>query len=82
MYHHEATDVVNGTKSKLDVCSFQCLQYFSADGSKVSIRPSVVQNLKSRIYSSSGGIKMDKLCVPIMMGNAAAWKCKMKRLKV
>ena len=37
----EATDVVNGTKSKLDMpVTSNVLQYFSADGSKVSIRPS------------------------------------------
>ena len=37
----EATDVVNGTKSKLDMpVTSNVLQNFSADGSKVSIRPS------------------------------------------
>ena len=37
----EATDMVNGTKSKLDMpVTSNVLQYFSADGSKVSIRPS------------------------------------------
>ena len=37
----EATDVVNGTKSKLDMpVTSNVFQYFSADGSKVSILPS------------------------------------------
>ena len=36
----EATDVVNGTKSKLDMpVTSNVLQYFSADGSKVSTHP-------------------------------------------
>ena len=55
----EATDVVNGTKSKLDMpVTSNVLQYFSADGSKVSIRPSGTEpNIK--FYIEVRGIKMD-----------------------
>ena len=55
----EATDVVNGTKSKLDMpVTSNVLQYFSADGSKVSIRPSGTEP-KIKFYSEVRGIKMD-----------------------
>ena len=55
----EATDVVNGTKSKLDMpVTSNVLQYFSADGSKVSIRPSVTEP-KIKFYIEVRGIKMD-----------------------
>ena len=55
----EATDMVNGTKSKLDMpVTSNVLQYFSADGSKVSIRPSGTEP-KIRFYIEVRGIKMD-----------------------
>lgn len=55
----EATDVVNGTKSKLDMLvTSNVLQYFSADGSKVSIRPSGTEP-KIKFYIEVRGIKMD-----------------------
>ena len=55
----EATDVVNGTKSKLDMpVTSNVLQYFSADGSKVSIRPSGPEP-KIKFYIEVRGIKMD-----------------------
>lgn len=55
----EATDVVNGTKSKLDKpVTSNVLQYFSADGSKVSIRPSGTEP-KIKFYIEVRGIKMD-----------------------
>ncbi len=55
----EATDVVNGTKSKLDMpVTSNVLQYFSADGSKVSIRPSGTEP-KIKFYIEVHGIKMD-----------------------
>lgn len=55
----EATDVVNGTKSKLDMPVISnVLQYFSADGSKVSIRPSGTEP-KIKFYIEVRGIKMD-----------------------
>ena len=55
----EATDVVNGTKSKLDMpVTSNVLQYFSADGSKVSIRPSGTEP-KIKFYIEVRGIKMD-----------------------
>ena len=55
----EATDVVNGTKSKLDMpVTSNVLQYFSADGSKVSIRPSGTEP-KIKCYIEGRGIKMD-----------------------
>ena len=55
----EATDVVNGTKSKLDMpVNSNVLQYFSADGSKVSIRPSGTEP-KIKFYIEVRGIKMD-----------------------
>ena len=55
----EATDVVNGTKSKLDMTvTSNVLQYFSADGSKVSIRPSGTEP-KIKFYIEVRGIKMD-----------------------
>lgn len=55
----EATDVVNGTKSKLDMpVTSNVLQYFSADGSKVSIRPSGTEP-KIKFYIEMRGIKMD-----------------------
>ena len=55
----EATDVVNGTKSKLDMpVTSNVLQYFSADGSKVSIRPSGTEP-KIKFYVEVRGIKMD-----------------------
>ena len=55
----EATDVVNGTKSKLDMpVTSNVLQYFSADGSKVSIRPSGTEP-KIKFYIGVRGIKMD-----------------------
>lgn len=55
----EATDVVNGTKSKLDMpITSNVLQYFSADGSKVSIRPSGTEP-KIKFYIEVRGIKMD-----------------------
>ncbi len=55
----EATDVVNGTKSKLDMSvTSNVLQYFSADGSKVSIRPSGTEP-KIKFYIEVRGIKMD-----------------------
>ena len=55
----EATDVVNGTKSKLDMpVTSNVLQYFSADGSKVSIRPSGTEP-KIKFYIEVRGIKME-----------------------
>ena len=55
----EATDVENGTKSKLDMpVTSNVLQYFSADGSKVSIRPSGTEP-KIKFYIEVRGIKMD-----------------------
>ena len=55
----EATDVVNGTKSKLDMpVTSNVLQYFSADGSKVSIRPSGTEP-KIKFYIEVRGLKMD-----------------------
>ena len=55
----EATDVVNGTKSKLDMpVTSNVLQYFSADGFKVSIRPSGTEP-KIKFYIEVRGIKMD-----------------------
>lgn len=55
----EAADVVNGTKSKLDMpVTSNVLQYFSADGSKVSIRPSGTEP-KIKFYIEVRGIKMD-----------------------
>lgn len=55
----EATDVVNGTKSKLDMpVTSNVLQYFSADGSKVSIRPSGTEP-KIKFYIEVRGIKLD-----------------------
>ena len=55
----EATDVANGTKSKLDMpVTSNVLQYFSADGSKVSIRPSGTEP-KIKFYIEVRGIKMD-----------------------
>ena len=55
----EATDVVNGTKSKLDMpVTSNVLQYFSVDGSKVSIRPSGTEP-KIKFYIEVRGIKMD-----------------------
>ena len=55
----EATDVVNGTKSKLDMpVTSNVLQYFSADGSKVSILPSGTEP-KIKFYIEVRGIKMD-----------------------
>ena len=55
----EATDVVNGTKSKLDMpVTSNVLQYFSADGYKVSIRPSGTEP-KIKFYIEVRGIKMD-----------------------
>ena len=55
----EATDVVNGTKSKLDMpVTSNVLQYFPADGSKVSIRPSGTEP-KIKFYIEVRGIKMD-----------------------
>lgn len=55
----EATDVVNGTNSKLDMpVTSNVLQYFSADGSKVSIRPSGTEP-KIKFYIEVRGIKMD-----------------------
>lgn len=55
----EAIDVVNGTKSKLDMpVTSNVLQYFSADGSKVSIRPSGTEP-KIKFYIEVRGIKMD-----------------------
>lgn len=55
----EATDVVNGTKSKLDMpVTSNVLQYFSANGSKVSIRPSGTEP-KIKFYIEVRGIKMD-----------------------
>lgn len=55
----EATDVVNATKSKLDMpVTSNVLQYFSADGSKVSIRPSGTEP-KIKFYIEVRGIKMD-----------------------
>lgn len=55
----ETTDVVNGTKSKLDMpVTSNVLQYFSADGSKVSIRPSGTEP-KIKFYIEVRGIKMD-----------------------
>ena len=55
----EATDMVNGTKSQLDMpVTSNVLQYFSADGSKVSIRPSGTEP-KIKFYIEVRGIKMD-----------------------
>lgn len=55
----EATDMVNGTKSKLDMpVTSNVLQYFSADGSKVSIRPSGTEP-KIKFYIEVRGIKID-----------------------
>ena len=56
----EATDVVNGTKSKLDMpVTSNVLQYFSADGSKVSIRPSGTEP-KIKFYYGVKASSMDK----------------------
>ena len=56
----EATDVVNGTKSKLDMpVTSNVLQYFSADGSKVSIRPSGTEP-KIKFYYSVKASSMDE----------------------
>ena len=54
----EATDVVNGTKSKLDMpVTSNVLQYFSADGSKVSIRPSGTEPKIKFYIEVSGELK-------------------------
>mgnify|MGYP000466477150 FL=1 len=56
----EATDVVNGTKSKLDMpVTSNVLQYFSADGSKVSIRPSGTEP-KIKFYYGVKASSMDE----------------------
>ena len=61
----EATDVVNGTKSKLDMpVTSNVLQYFSVDGSKVSIRPSGTEP-KIKFYIEVRGIKMDNYAEPM-----------------
>ena len=55
----EATDVVNGTKSKLDMpVTSNVLQYFSADGSKVSIRPSGTEP-KIKFYYGIKGTSLE-----------------------
>lgn len=75
----EATDMVNGTKSKLDMpVTSNVLQYFSADGSKVSIRPSGTEP-KIKFYIEVRGIKMDNYA-DYDAANAAA-DAKSKRLK-
>lgn len=67
----EATDVVNGAKSKLDMpVTSNVLQYFSADGSKVSIRPSGTEP-KIKFYIEVRGIKMDNYA-DYDVANAAA----------
>ena len=71
----EATDVVNGTKSKLDMpVTSNVLQYFSADGSKVSIRPSGTEP-KIKFYIEVRGIKMDNYA-DYDAANAAAERLK------
>jgi len=56
----EATDVVNGTKSKLDMpVTSNVLQYFSAEGSKVSIRPSGTEP-KIKFYYGVKASSMDE----------------------
>ena len=75
----EATDVVNGTKSKLDMpVTSNVLQYFSADGSKVSIRPSGTEP-KIKFYIEVRGIKMDNYA-DYDAANAAA-DAKIKAIK-
>ncbi len=55
----EATDITTGEKSKLDMpTTSNVLQYFSADGTKVSIRPSGTEP-KIKFYIEVRGIKMD-----------------------
>ncbi|HIY49301.1 MAG TPA: phospho-sugar mutase [Candidatus Barnesiella excrementavium] len=55
----EALDTVTGQKSKLDMpVTSNVLQYFTADGSKVSIRPSGTEP-KIKFYIEVRGIKMD-----------------------
>ena len=55
----EATDVVNGTKSKLDMpTTSNVLHYFTEDGTKVSVRPSGTEP-KIKFYIEVRGIKMD-----------------------
>ena len=55
----EALDTVTGQKSKLDMpVTSNVLQYFTADGSKVSIRPSGTEP-KIKFYIEVRGIKMN-----------------------
>ncbi len=55
----EALDMTTGKKSKLDMpATSNVLQYFSADGTKVSIRPSGTEP-KIKFYIEVRGIKMD-----------------------
>ncbi len=55
----EATDLTTGEKSKLDMpATSNVLQYFSEDGTKVSIRPSGTEP-KIKFYIEVRGIKMD-----------------------
>ncbi|MCR8910381.1 phospho-sugar mutase [Barnesiella sp. ET7] len=55
----EALNPVTGEKSKLDMpVTSNVLQYFTADGSKVSIRPSGTEP-KIKFYIEVRGIKMD-----------------------
>ena len=55
----EAVNPLTGEKSKLDMpTTSNVLQYFTADGSKVSIRPSGTEP-KIKFYIEVRGIKMD-----------------------
>ncbi len=67
----EALNPVTGEKSKLDMpVTSNVLQYFTADGSKVSIRPSGTEP-KIKFYIEVRGIKMDSY-VDYDAANAAA----------
>ncbi len=55
----EATDITTGEKSHLDMpTTSNVLQYFSADGTKVSIRPSGTEP-KIKFYIEVRGVKME-----------------------
>ncbi len=67
----EATDFTTGKKSHLDMpATSNVLQYFSADGTKVSIRPSGTEP-KIKFYIEVRGIKMDSYA-DYAAANAAA----------
>ena len=75
----EATDMVNGTKSKLDMpVTSNVLQYFSADGSKVSIRPS---GTEPKSNSISKCVVSRWITMPITMQPMQRPMLKSKRLK-